>query len=130
MGGRIDLAFGGVPPALPFINSKKVLPIAVTSETRNRKLPSVPTFEEQGVPNYRVLFWVGIMAPKGTPQAVVDKLNGAITALDKSSDILASFDKLSIDPINAGPTGFAERLQKDKAMWGELIAQTGLKIKQ
>jgi tripartite-type tricarboxylate transporter receptor subunit TctC len=130
MSGRIDLAFGGVPPALPFINSKKVLPIAVTSEIRNGKLPSVPTFEEQGVPNYRVLFWVGIMAPKGTPQAIIDKLNDATTTIDKSPDILAGFDRLSIDPINAGPAGFAQRLQKDKTMWGELIAQIGLKIQQ
>jgi tripartite-type tricarboxylate transporter receptor subunit TctC len=128
MGKRIDLAFGGIPPALPYIVADKVLPIAVTSETRSKKLPSVPTFVEEGIPHYKVAFWVGVMAPKGTPQPIIDKLNDAIVEVVKSPEVAASFDKLGIDTINAGPAGFSKRLQSDKTMWGDLIKQTGLKI--
>jgi tripartite-type tricarboxylate transporter receptor subunit TctC len=128
VGKRIDLMFGGVPPALPFIAAHAVVPIAVTSETRSHELPSVPTFAEEGYPGYRVLFWAGIMAPAGTPNAVVEKLNDAASEALRSPDVIARFEKIGAEVVNAGPASFAQRLEADRATWGALIRQTGLSM--
>lgn len=127
MGERLDLGFGGVPPSTPYISGGNVRPIAVTSEQRNAKLPDVPTFSELGYPGYRVVFWVGIMAPAGTPPAIVNKLNDAITEGMKSPEAAVSLEKLGVELVNLGPDGFAKRLESDKQMWGNLIDQTGLR---
>ena len=129
VGKRIDLLFGGIPPSLAFINAGSVRAIAVTSLTRSSKLPNVPTFAELGFPGYRVAFWAGLMAPAGTPEPIINKLNEAISAAVKSPDVLARFEKIGVDPLNLGPAEFAKRLKSDKEMWGALIEQTGLKMK-
>jgi tripartite-type tricarboxylate transporter receptor subunit TctC len=129
VGKRIDLMFGGVPPSLPYIVANSVRPIAVTSEKRNSKLPSVPTFAEEGFPGFRVLAFFGIMAPAGTPEAIINKLNGAISDALKSPDIIARFDKIGADIVNLGPAAFAQRLKSDQIMWATLVQQAGLAAK-
>jgi tripartite-type tricarboxylate transporter receptor subunit TctC len=128
MGKRIDLMFGGIPPSLPYITANSVKAIAVTSDARSRQLPSVPTIQESGFPGYKVAFWVGLMAPSGTPNDVVVKLNDAITAAINAPEVIARFDKIGLDPLNLGPVGFAKRLESDRTMWSALIQQTGLRI--
>jgi tripartite-type tricarboxylate transporter receptor subunit TctC len=126
VGKRIDLMFGGVPPSLPFIAAKTVRPIAVTSEVRSAKLPSVPTFAEEGFPGYRVIAFFGIMAPAGTPEAIINKLNDAISEALKSPEIVTRLDKVGADIVNEGPVAFGKQLKSDQAMWAALIKQTGL----
>lgn len=128
VGKRIDLLFGGIPPSSPYIQAGTVRAIAVTSDVRSNKLPSVPTFEESGFPGYKVAFWAGIMAPMGTPLRVINTLNDAITAAVKSPEFTARLEKIGADPVNLGPADFAERLKSDSAVWGALIRQTGLKM--
>lgn len=129
IGKRIDLLFGGVPPSLPFIAADQVRAIAVTSQARSRKLPNVPTFDESGFRGYKVAFWAGIMAPAGTPSAVIEKLNAAIDEVVKTPEVMARFDKTGVDRSNLGPNEFSARLQSDRAVWGKLIEQSGLKLK-
>jgi tripartite-type tricarboxylate transporter receptor subunit TctC len=129
VGKRIDLMFGGVPPSLPYIVANSVRPIAVTSEKRNPKLPSVPTFAEEGFPGFRVLAFFGVMAPAGTPEAIINKLNGAISDALKSPEIIARFDKIGADIVNLGPAPFAQRLKSDHVMWATLVQQAGLASK-
>ena len=125
VGKHIDLMFGGIPPALPFIAAHSVRAIAVTSETRSSKLPTVPTFAEEGFQGFRVVFWAGIMAPAGTSEAIINKLNDSISEVLKSPDVIASFEKIGAEPVNAGPAEFAKRLKSDYAVWDALIRQTG-----
>ena len=88
VGKRIDLLFGGIPPALPYIAAGTVRPIAVTSEKRSNKLPSVPTFSEEGFQGYKVVFWAGTDGPRGTPVAIVSKFNDAISEAVKSPEVI------------------------------------------
>jgi tripartite-type tricarboxylate transporter receptor subunit TctC len=127
VGKRIDLLFGGIPPTLPYITAGSVRPIAVTAEKRSSKLPSVPAFSEEGYQGYRVVFWAGLMAPAGTPDAIINKLNEAISEAVKSPEVIDRFEKIGVDTVNAGPAEFARRLQADQSVWGTLIEQTGLK---
>jgi tripartite-type tricarboxylate transporter receptor subunit TctC len=127
VGKRIDLLFGGIPPSLPYIAAGSVRPISVTSEQRSSKLPSVPTFSEEGFHGYKVVFWAGLMAPVGTPEGIINKLNEAISEGVKSPEVIDRFEKIGADTVNAGPLEFASRLRSDQAAWGMLIEQTGLK---
>ncbi|OJY40747.1 MAG: hypothetical protein BGP08_12525 [Rhizobiales bacterium 64-17] len=127
VGKRIDLLFGGIPPSLPYITAHQVVPIAVTSDKRSVKLPSVPTFNESGFPGYKVLFWAGIMAPAETPPTVIGKLNETISAALKSPEVLTRFDRIGADPVNLGPEDFKKRIESDRKMWGDLIQQTNLR---
>ena len=111
---------------MPFIAAKTVRPIAVTSEVRSAKLPSVPTFAEEGFPGYRVIAFFGIMAPAGTPEAIINKLNDAISEALKSPEIVTRLDKVGADIVNEGPVAFGKQLKSDQAMWAALIKQTGL----
>ena len=86
----------------------------------------MPTFAEEGFPGYRVLFWAGIMAPAGTPEAIITKLNDAISDALKTPDIIERFEKIGANPVNAGPAEFAKRMKSDQAVWGALIRQAGL----
>jgi tripartite-type tricarboxylate transporter receptor subunit TctC len=127
VGKRIDLLFGGIPPALPYIDAGSVRPIAVTSERRSDKLPLVPAFSEEGFPGYKVVFWAGLMAPAGTPDVIVDKLSEAISEGAKSPEVIDRFGKIGVDIVNVGRAEFAKRLQTDQSVWGTLVEQTGLK---
>ena len=127
VGKRIDLLYGGIPPGLPYITAGSVRAIAVTSEKRSSKLPSVPAFSEEGFQGYKVVFWAGLMAPAGTPDAIIRKLNEAISEAVKSPEVIDRFEKIGVDTVNAGPAEFAKRLQSDQSVWSALIEQTGLK---
>ncbi len=129
VGKRIDLMFGGVPPSLPYILANSVRPIAVTSEKPNPKLPAVPTFAEEGFPGFRVVAFFGVMAPAGTPEAIINKLNGAISNALKSPELISRFDKIGADIVNLGPAAFAQRLKSDQVMWTTLVQQAGLASK-
>jgi tripartite-type tricarboxylate transporter receptor subunit TctC len=95
MAKRIDLMFGRIPPSLPYITAMSVKAIAVTSDTRSSILPSVPTFQEMGFPGYKVAFWVGLMAPTGTPDDVINELNNVIGAAVKSPESAAPLRRRS-----------------------------------
>ena len=128
VGKRIDLLFGGIPPALQYIHAGTVRPLAVTSEIQSTKLPNVPTFAESGFPGYKVAFWAGLMAPTGTPQSVIDKLNDAISDAVRSDEVTARFEKIGVEPLNLGPSAYGKRLEADKTMWRTLVQQSKLQL--
>ncbi len=75
----------------------------------------------------KVVFWAGLMAPTGTPDAIVNKLNETISAAVKSPEVIDRFEKIGVDAVNAGPAEYAKRLRSDQTIWGALIEQTGLR---
>jgi tripartite-type tricarboxylate transporter receptor subunit TctC len=100
MTGRIDFYFLPIAPALPLIDQDKVVALAVSTPKRAPALPDVPTIAEVGYPNAEYLFWGGISAPAGTPQAIVDKLNGEVR---KALDMPAIREKLQHLGVQAEP---------------------------
>jgi tripartite-type tricarboxylate transporter receptor subunit TctC len=109
--GRIDLLFGGIPIALPIIENKQARPIAVTSTTRSRKLPDLPTFVESGISDYEIRLWIGIMAPAGTPDAIVSRLNSAISSSLESPSVVSRMRDLGLDEVNGNGVIFKQPIK-------------------
>jgi tripartite-type tricarboxylate transporter receptor subunit TctC len=129
LGGLIHLNFSPVSNALGMIQEGKVRALAVSSATRDPDLPDVPTFKESGYPavGFDPDVWQAIVAPLGTPAAVINKLNAEINAALRSDDVQATFKKLRFQPMISSPQEFAKLLTMQAERWPPIIKATGLK---
>ena len=120
-GGRLKAMFQSYGTSRPFITSGHVRPIAVTGQKRVPQAPSLPLFSESGYPGLDVTTWYGVMAPAGTPEAVVRRLNGEIVKLVAKPEVQEKLHSLDLEPI-AGPVeDFERRIAADIRKWGEVI---------
>ena len=94
---------------------------------RSTVLPDVPTIAEAGVPGYELTIWLGIMAPAGTPKAVVDKLNAEINKIISRPDVKAAWDKQGAVALVMSPAEFDAYLRKDIEKWAQVVKAAGLK---
>ena len=113
---------------LPHVRSGKLRAIAIGSPARLRALPEVPTIAESGYPAYSAVGWGGIFVPKGTPQAVIERLNAIMAAAIATPALRARFDAQGAEPAGGTPQEMAGILARDHACYGELAAQLGLRI--
>jgi tripartite-type tricarboxylate transporter receptor subunit TctC len=129
LGGRIDMNFGATATLLPLIQQEKLRPIAFTGAKRSSDLPNVPTIAEAGFPQlaFNPDAWAGILAPAGTPSAIINKLNGAIRESLESSELQASFSKLGYQPKITSPQEFAAFLASEMQKWPPIVKAAGLK---
>ena len=128
IGGRIQLYADSIPGATPHINSGKIRALAVSTNTRQPFLPDVPTVEEQGFEGFNVLNWMGVVAPKGVPEPVLDKLNDVINQALRDP----AFNKQLVDRgfIVLGGTRkeFGDFIASEHKSWGEVIKKAGIRI--
>jgi len=125
LGGQVELFFSGMPPALPHVKAGKVRALAVTSETRSRQLPDVPTMVEAGVSGFVVENWQGIFAPAGTPQAVVEQLNRDINSVLGSPAFAENLAAQGAEPSGGSLESFREFVRQQDAHYAELAKATG-----
>jgi tripartite-type tricarboxylate transporter receptor subunit TctC len=128
LSGQVQMTFGAKSAFLPQIQAGKLRALAVTSEGRWPELPDVPTMGESGFADFPAYQWFDLLAPAGTPAAVVDKLNRSILEGMKSPEIVASLAKLGIEPRVETPHALATILNSEALQWGELVRLTGIKI--
>lgn len=121
LGGRISAIIINRITALPLIQSGKVRALAVADTQRSASLPNVPTFVEQGYPDYVVSVWWGVMAPARTPDAVVAKLDKAIRAVLKTEDAKKRFDDMGAQIVAEGPAEFSAFLASETQRWGRIV---------
>ncbi|WP_088142886.1 Bug family tripartite tricarboxylate transporter substrate binding protein [Achromobacter xylosoxidans] len=124
-GGEVDMLFVDIAAAQPFLDSGKVRPLAVTTKTRSSVLPDLPTVEESGLPGYDAMPWLGIVAPAGTPPAVVDRLQASLQKIKAAPDVQEQFKKMGLDALFSKPTDFGAFIVSDSAKWAELIKKSG-----
>jgi tripartite-type tricarboxylate transporter receptor subunit TctC len=103
MGGEVQALFGSMPAVLPQAKAGKLRPIAVGTAKRSPALPNVPTVAESGYPGFEVSLWLGFFAPKGTPDPVLKKLYGELTAIAKSPEMKEPFERNGADPVTTTP---------------------------
>jgi tripartite-type tricarboxylate transporter receptor subunit TctC len=126
LGGRIQMNFGTQATLLPLIREGRIRALAVTTETRAKDLPDVPTMAESGLPQLTLGFSAGILAPAGTPAAIVDKLNGEINAALKTPDLTASLGKLGFEPQFWSPRDYGAFLIEEMKRWPSIVKASGV----
>jgi tripartite-type tricarboxylate transporter receptor subunit TctC len=128
VGGRVDLMFDSPTTALPHVQSGKLRAIAVTSATRQSYLPDVPAVAEK-IPNYLAIVWYGLVAPKGLPAAVRDKLKTAMDASLASPEYQTSLNRAYISPAPVlSPEKIAEFVGAERKRWGDLIGKLNIQM--
>jgi tripartite-type tricarboxylate transporter receptor subunit TctC len=127
LGGRIHMYFGPLLNLLPHIREGKVRPLATTSATRYPELPDVPTVAESGFPQLELNAWTGILAPAGTPAAVVGTLNAAVNGGLRSAELQKSFAGMSFETKVMSPAEFAAFFAAEAERWPPIIKAAGIK---
>jgi tripartite-type tricarboxylate transporter receptor subunit TctC len=129
MEGRVEMQFGTIPPTLVHVRAGKLRALAVTGAVRNAALPDVPTIAESGLPGYESSLWQAIVAPAGTPAAIVARLNRETIAVLNDPDIRAAFAKHGVEPEPGSPDALAVRIREDVKKWRDVVNSAGIKPK-
>jgi len=130
LGGQVQMMFDAITTMAPNVKAGQVRALATTGARRSIVLPDVPTLAEAGVPGYEATIWIGIMAPKGTPQAIVDKLNTAITKATDHAEVRKMWAEQGAVPMTMTPAEFGAYLDKDIAKWANVVKTANIKIDQ
>jgi tripartite-type tricarboxylate transporter receptor subunit TctC len=130
LAGNVPLAVVDLPSALQQIKAGKLVAYAVTSPQRLPQLPDVPTVAEAGLAGYDSTGWFGVVAPAGTPQAVVNRLNAEITAALNDEQVKTNMRNLGVEPAPSRPEAFEAYIRSETAKWGKVIKQASIKIDQ
>jgi tripartite-type tricarboxylate transporter receptor subunit TctC len=126
LGGQVQFLFDSVGTAHQYLQAGKVRALAVTSTVRNASLPDVPTMAEAGVPGYASVPWYTISAPRGTPPAVVDRLNAEINAVLKLPELAQRWDALGVLPLGGSVADAQRRNKTETEKWSAVITAAGL----
>jgi tripartite-type tricarboxylate transporter receptor subunit TctC len=128
IGGQVDVMFDAVTTMAEQIKAGKVKAIATTGRTRSDVLPDVPTMSEAGVPGYEATIWLGLMAPRGTPKAVVDRLNEAVSKIASQPEVKQLWVKQGAVPLVMTPEVFEKYMRDDITKWSRVIKTAGIKV--
>jgi tripartite-type tricarboxylate transporter receptor subunit TctC len=126
MAGETQISFDSPEPAIPAIESKSVLALAVTSDKRVAQLPDVPTMIEAGVPDFVSVSFTGIAAPADTPAEIVKKLNAAITQALQSDQVRPVLERLAVQPAIGSADDFAAFLGRQREQWSAVIKRADI----
>ncbi|ODV03849.1 MAG: MFS transporter [Rubrivivax sp. SCN 70-15] len=127
IGGQVDMMFDAVTTMASMAKDGKVRALATTGLTRNPITPDVPTLDEAGVPKYEATIWLGLMAPKGTPDAIVEQLNAAVRKIVDEPDVKALWRKQGAVPMSMSVADFDKYLVADIAKWAAIVKVSGAK---
>jgi tripartite-type tricarboxylate transporter receptor subunit TctC len=126
--GQVPVAMPGLAAMMPHIREKRLIPLAVTGDKRSPLLPDVPTLAESGYPGFSAYVWSGLVAPKGTPPAIIDRLNRELKKAMESETVKTYMDNASVEIVTDTPTEFQAFFQQEKERDAKAIKDAGLKI--
>ena len=121
VGGRVDMMFSNIPSMMSQVNAGKLRALAVTSSSRSKLVPNVPTMAESGAPGYESTQWYGLLAPAKAPNAILSLLSSKVTVAVKSEEINSVLFKQGFDPIGSTQVEFRDYIQKELAKWKKVI---------
>jgi tripartite-type tricarboxylate transporter receptor subunit TctC len=126
--GRVQMMFDAVPAMIEHIRSGRVKALATADKVRSTVLPDVPTFAESGFGDFEATLWIGLMAPKGTPAPIIERLNSEIAKVLARSDVRDTWAKQATYPLLMSSEEFGRYLDGDIAKWGRVVKLSGAKI--
>jgi len=128
LGGQLQILFADVGLIAPHLKAGKIKALAVTGKERSSVLPELPTMIEAGVPGYQAGTWYGILAPVGTPSAIVARLNAELLKITAMPEIKTQFAVQGIEPAGGLPAQFGVLIREDTTKWGNLIKEAKIKV--
>lgn len=128
MGGQIQMAIETSPSAAQSVRANRVRALAVTTARPSPAYPGIPTLAEAGVPGYEFVTWFALMAPHGTPQAIVDRVSSEIAAALKQPDVLKKFDEQGVMAGDMGPAKLGAFVRTETAKWSKVARDSGAKV--
>ena len=126
LSGQVQIMFATLPAAMPHMKSGKLRPVAVTTSHRSQALPELPTIAESGVPGYEAATWYGLLAPAGTPKAIVGRLHAEIVKI-LATDTRQLLMAQGFEPVGNTPAEFAAYIRSEITKWGKVIRDAGIK---
>ena len=127
LAGRVSLSFANVVNVVPLVREGKLRAFAVTSASRSAVAPELPTMAESGYPGFEAVPWFGLMAPAGTPAAIVELLHRDTVKVLAQPDVRRKMNDLGLDVIGGTPVEFAAAIERETPRWARVIKQAGIK---
>ena len=127
LGGQVEMMFDAIPTMSEHIKSGKVKALATTGKLRSATLPEVPTMAEAGVPGYEATIWLGLVAPKGTPAAVINKLNAEVAKITGNPEVRRAWTAQGTTAMTIGVDEFSRYMQADITKWAHIVKVSGAK---
>ena len=127
LGGQVDMMFDAIPTMSEHAKAGKVKALATSGKTRSPIMPNVPTVAET-VPGYEATIWLGLMAPKGTPAAVIEKLNAEVARITGDAEVRRNWAALGTTAMTMGVDEFTRYVTGDIAKWAEIVKISGAKV--
>ncbi len=128
LGGTVPMSMPGTAGMVAHIKAGKLRPLATSGTTRAAQLPDVPTMAEAGVKGYSAYVWMGLLAPKGTPQAIIDKLNRELKVVLQVPELKAYFAEAGIEIVGSSPAEMDSYFREERDHWSRVVKDTGAKI--
>jgi tripartite-type tricarboxylate transporter receptor subunit TctC len=128
LGGEVGITFPNISEAIPHARTGKLLVLGVTGAKRSAVLPEVPTIAEAGVPGYEFVTWHGVLAPKGTPDAVVSLLNAKLKETLTAPEQARFFEQMGFEIVASTPEEFAAHLRRESEKWGKVIRERHIRV--
>jgi tripartite-type tricarboxylate transporter receptor subunit TctC len=130
LGGHVQMMFDAITVMAQSVQAGQLKALGTTGKTRSSVLPNVPTIAEAGVPDYEATIWLGLMAPAGTPEPIIDKLNGEVAKILARSDVKENWAKQGAVPMTMSPDEFDKYLRADIEKWAHVVKVSGAAIQQ
>ena len=125
--GESQAMFSTIASSLPFVNSNRLVALALTGQKRSPLLPKVPTFAESGLSGMDAGLWFALLAPAGTPREIIARLNAEVIKLAATPDYRAQIEKLGFEPFTSSPEKFSAFMKAELGTWGKVIKAAGIK---
>ena len=128
LGGQVPVAIPGTAGMVGHIRNGKLRPLAVTGAQRSPQLPDVPTVIESGIPDFEAYVWMGLLAPKGTPPAIIDKLHRELIQVLATNEVKSYMSTAGIEIVGSTPAEFGTFFRTERDLWAKVVRDTGAKI--
>ena len=125
LAGRVEIQFGSIPPALPYIHTGKLRALAVTSARRISAAPAIVTVAESGLPGYEAVLWIAVLLPAGSPAHLVDAVNRTLAEVVSRPQLNQALQAQGLEPRTTSPQELTSLIRSEVRKWGELAHQVG-----
>ncbi len=126
LSGEADFYFDNPAAALPHVRTGKLGALAVTSKRRASALPDTPTMAEEGLPGYEFTSWTGLVAPRGTPEAIVKRMQAEVARILSSVDLQTSWSQATMEAVGSTPQDFAAMIRAELPKWRTLVKDANI----